>query len=92
LKEEKEIEFVNHAKERGRIKVNPGAMCFTYCQIPIIYQLSNKANIKVDFKNGHSTELKSLELDKELSAKIFQRSPDISAIKVSITKNELIPF
>jgi len=90
LHNDKQFEFIDQANKRKLIKVNQNSILFTFCQIPIIYQVSENTHIKVDFKKGNSAEFNTLQLNKELSAQVFQRSPEISSITVSIPKKHFI--
>lgn len=86
-------EFLKHSaafnyqsinKEEKEIQLKERSLCFTYCQVPIIYKLSDKDAIKVDFENESSLVFDSLELDVETSSKLFKRSGEVSQIIVSI--------
>ena len=71
-------------KEECELQLNEGSLCFTYCQVPIIYQFSEKDSIKVEFENEQSKMIDKLELDVETSSKLFKRTGEIIQIVVSI--------
>ncbi len=78
--------YVNVLGEFKTLQLKEKSLCFTYCQTPIVYQQSNKAEIEVKFKDGSSKELDSLKLTKEISKNIFERSHKVASIIVSIVK------
>ena len=74
------------SKEEKTINLKEGSLCFTYCQIPIIYSLSEKEGIEVVFNDASKTIFNSLSLDVKTSTKVFSRSNEINHIEVSISK------
>lgn len=70
--------------ENKELQLKEKSLCYTYCQVPVIYQLSDKSGINVGFENDSSIAFNALELDVETSSKLFKRTGDISEIVVSI--------
>ncbi|TXG36996.1 hypothetical protein [Seonamhaeicola maritimus] len=68
------------------IELDIDSLCFTYCQIPVIYKLSHNEKLKVILNDNSIIELDSLTLDKNTSKQIFERSGIIEQIEVSILK------
>jgi protein-disulfide isomerase-like protein with CxxC motif len=60
---------------------------FTYCQVPIIYQLSTSNSVEIQLSNGSLKKFDSLHIDKETSKSIFERDHQILSVTVSIKKN-----
>ena len=73
-------------KEKKQILIEKDALCFTYCQVPIVYQLAEKEGIKVVFNASVVLEFDNLQLDIETSTKVFERTGEIDHIIVSIKK------
>jgi hypothetical protein len=86
LKEPKTFRYIDIDKKEQKIEVAKESLCFTYCQIPIIYKLSEKENLKVVFHTGPALEFSQLHIDSETSKKVFERTGEISQIIVSINK------
>ena len=86
LKDNKTFTYTDINKEVKEIELNKGSLCFTYCQIPIIYKLADKEGLKVEFKGGSDLEYDQLNLDSKTSKKVFERTGDINQIIVSIIK------
>jgi hypothetical protein len=61
-------------------------LCYTYCQVPIIYNLSNEEKVEVVFNDDSIIIFNVLMLDSAISTKMFDRSNEINHIKVSIIK------
>ncbi|WP_452221329.1 hypothetical protein [Lacinutrix salivirga] len=72
--------------EPGTIQLEKFSICFTYCQVPISYQLANTNSIKVEFNNNTSIAFDGLNLDKSTSKKVFERTGEIKHIKVLINR------
>ena len=87
LTEDKEFTYVavNGAFKTMSLKKN--MLAFTYCQVPIIYRISDETNIQVFFSSGAFKQQESLRLDKEISKALFERSHTINHITVTINKD-----
>ena len=80
------FEYVNLTGEALKIDLGNGTLGFTYCQVPIIYELGQKEYVKVLFKDAAVLEFDKLILDVETSRKVFERTEDIERILVYIIK------
>ncbi|MEQ9169067.1 MAG: hypothetical protein RLO12_22605, partial [Fulvivirga sp.] len=67
-----------------------GSVCFTYCQIPLQYTLSESEGIEILYSNGKVENLPTLTLDTRVSSLVFKRSGDISQIIVHIKEDNLL--
>ncbi|WP_242134116.1 hypothetical protein [Aestuariivivens marinum] len=86
LSTSKTFRYTTIKGEQKELELNIGELCFTYCQVPIIYKQSEKEEILVEFNNGTTTKLNYLSLDKEISKQVFERIGSINRIMVSIKK------
>ena len=89
LKESKSFEYTDINKEPKTLKLEKNMLCFTYCQIPVIYKLTNKNHLKVLFNDSSFKEFEGLHLDHNLSKNIFERKGEVSQIIVSINEKIL---
>ena len=80
----KTFEYVDVSKEKHSIQLQKESLCFTYCQVPIIYEISDYKEVKVVFTNRTEKVFKSLELDLETSNLLFQRTNMIKHIEVKL--------
>lgn len=86
LKTPKTFRFTTINKKTKEIYLEKDLLCFTYCQVLVVYKLSDKSGVKIMFSNGTKTQLNSMNLSKELSLKIFARTGEIEQIIVEIKK------
>ena len=86
LKTPKTFKYIDVNKEAKNIELEKDSLCFTYCQIPIVYKLSNKESLKVVFNQDTVLEFDILELDSQTSKKVFERTGEINQIIVSVKK------
>jgi hypothetical protein len=86
LEESKVFNYINIKGEKSQLNIDKNQLSFTYCQVPIIYNLSDKNEVEVVFNNDKKVGFNSLSLDKETSSKMFDRTNEINHIKVSINK------
>lgn len=84
LSEPKEFVYTAIDKTKKTIQLLKGSLCFTYCQVPIIYQLQDKNSLEVKFNDGSVLSFNELKLDKNISAKIFNRAGEVNQIIVSV--------
>ncbi|MFD2914505.1 hypothetical protein [Psychroserpens luteus] len=73
-------------KEVKTLELEKDSLCFTYCQVPVIYKISDRDQISVVFNNESSVEFKSLKTDLETSNKLFDRTGEINHIIVELKK------
>jgi len=71
------------------LHLEPNSLAFTICQVPVVYKISSANHIEVFYHNGISEIIDALELSKELSDAIFQRTNRVVRISVAITENNL---
>ncbi len=86
LQESKSFTYPDISGDQKTIAVEKESICYTYCQVPVIYKLSDRSGIKVNFKSGSVSELDALVLDRETSDLIFQRTGDVESLEVNFEK------
>jgi hypothetical protein len=84
LKNDEIFRYVNLSKQLSEILIKKDSLCFTYCQVPIIYSKSSNKNITINFIDGKSVIVQGNELDNDSSKSIFNRENIIKHINVSI--------
>lgn len=87
--EERMFHYVTINKEHKSFAPPIGSICFTYCQIPVIYQLADENKLIILKQDGSSISQDSLYLDKETSTKLFCRTGEISQINVHVKQSIL---
>ena len=82
--------YVDVHAERKEIQLEAGALCFTYCQVPIIYTIGDVNNIEVQYSNSNDLKIfKNLIIDTDVSKSIFRREGSIVQISVTINPDIL---
>ena len=66
------------------LSLEANTLAFTYCQIPVVYRLSDRPNIEITHNDGRVEVLAGLELDAATSAKIFDRRGEIVTLEVAL--------
>ncbi|MFP4847061.1 hypothetical protein [Winogradskyella sp. PE311] len=89
LKEAKTFNYININGNDRELKLTEGELVFTYCQVPVVYEVSQTDGVHVNLANGESKSFNNLSLDNELSTSLFSRSGDIDIIKVYVKESHL---
>lgn len=80
------FEYINVNSEVKTLNIDKNQLCFTYCQVPIIYSKSDIQSVEVVFNNDKTTGFNHLSLNEKVSTQLFNRTNEINHIKVSIIK------
>ena len=80
------FEYLDINKMVKQIDLEEGTLAFTYCQVPVIYKLSNRKGLSVKLDGQEILEYDSLNLNADLSSKVFRRTGEITQITVSLEK------
>ena len=89
LDEASNFNYVDVNSEERQIELKPDSIAFTVCQVPVIYQISDKNRIKIFYKDDQVKAFESLTLDKESSTQVFNRSGDVIKIIASVNESDL---
>ena len=81
--------YVTINKEHKTFSPEPGSLCFTFCQVPVIYCLSHDNHLEIEKEGGLLITGNSLQLDEETSAHIFNRTGEITKITVHVNESIL---
>ncbi len=78
--------FTNASKEKQDLALEANSLCFTYCQVPIIYKRSERNHLQVIFNTGEQVEFDNKSLDLKTSKSIFERRGEVNQIIVTLNK------
>jgi hypothetical protein len=84
LTEVRPFTYTDINKEVKTLQLEKDSFCFTYCQVPVIYKISDKNQISVVFNNESKVVFNSLKTDIETSTKLFDRTGEINHINVEL--------
>ena len=89
LSEAKDFEYISLAKENKAITLEPNSLAFTYCQVPVIYHIAGKDALEVHFTDGTKKEFDALQIDKDTSELIFDRTGKVAHIIAHVEESQL---
>ncbi|MEQ6124331.1 hypothetical protein AAON49_09040 [Pseudotenacibaculum sp. MALMAid0570] len=89
IKNEKTFNYIGLAGKDKSIQLKNNSLGFTYCQVPIIYQIAERNGLEIHFTDGSVKKYNSLEIDNETSDLIFQRTGKVNQIIAYIEKSQL---
>jgi hypothetical protein len=84
LSESRAFNYVDVGGNAQLLELDEGSLCFTVCQVPVVYALGNATGIEVQKADGTAVHLESGALDVETSRQVFERSGEVLRINVSL--------
>ncbi len=78
------FDFYDIRGSKRQLKLPCGSLAFTYCQVPMIYQLVAKNAVKIFLADGSSIQSGQLSIEAAISRQIFERSGTVNRISVSL--------
>jgi len=91
LNEDKVFEYVDVHSQAQQLNLEKGSLAFTYCQVPIVYQLAAENGLSIKHKNGTSSTFKTLNMDGRTSREIFGRTGEVVEVHVQVAESKLVP-
>jgi len=76
--------YLDVAGSMRKLRLKTGALAFTYCQVPIAYELAPKPFLTIEFADGKKQRQETPCLDHENSRAIFERTGIIKSIAVGV--------
>lgn len=67
-----------------RLMLEAGSLAFTYCQVPVVYQLAQNNSLAVVWTDGTRRPAEQLRLDASASREIFERTGKVLRIEVRL--------
>ncbi len=91
--ESRQFRFLDVDGNWQELVVPATGLAFTWCQVPVVYQLSEGAapSITITWDNGEQQTLKQLVLPAHESAELFQRTGRIRRLSLVLSQNQLFP-
>lgn len=83
------VSYTDLRGQKQSLELSSGQLFFTFCQIPVIYELSDDNSIKLEFRNGDIQEISSNTLANIHSNSIFGRKGEIVGITVFVDQKKL---
>ncbi len=83
------VQYINIRNQQKTLHLDPGSLCFSYCQIPVMYKIADKEMLEVMFFDGKVETFDTLWLDPNTSRQVFQRSGMIERIVAYLSETRL---
>nr|NIU24719.1 hypothetical protein [candidate division KSB1 bacterium] len=80
-----EFTYIDLTGSEQKLSLPANSLAFTFCQVPIVYTLADKAQIEVVFEDGRVQLSAGGQLDKATSQHIFDRDGQVQLLRVQIT-------
>ena len=90
LKEEKGIELINVNGRKQAIAIEKDALLFTYCQVPVMYIISDSEGVDIERTDGSKNSYSHFALNETDTALVLNRTGAVKLIKVHIQESRLI--
>jgi len=82
LSSPQEFIYLDVSNAQNSIQLEKDTLAFTYCQIPVIYHISDEQRIVIYFHDGKEEILSAHNIDMEYSAMVSNRSGEIVRLDV----------
>jgi len=83
------LHFINVEQKPEPVDLPDNSLCFSYCQIPVLYRIGSAEGIEIHFSDGTKELFNNLSLDRPTSTQIFQRTGEIKKVLVSLKEDRL---
>ena len=90
LKEEREVEIINVKGEKQAITIEADALLFTYCQVPVMYIISDSEGLDIERNDGTKNSYAVFELNEKDTIAVINRTGAVKQIKVHFGESRLI--
>ena len=93
LDEKRVFNYYDVFNQEQRLTIQKGQLAYTFCQVPVVYTLSDNKNLTIlNCNDGSMIELEGNRLDNKHSSYIFERNNKIIKISVSIYNKSLFDY
>ena len=72
-----------------QLHVDAGSLCFTFCQVPVTYILSQEDKLTLVYKDGSESTYNGLTLSQDDTAEVFTRSGKVIRIVAEVNQDNL---
>jgi len=76
--------YVDVFGTKRKIKLSPGSLAFTFCQVPVVYRSGVRGGIEVYYADGSLREISGNSLDPESCQHIFDRNGQVERLDVGV--------
>ena len=80
LQDARTFTYCDVAGEVRKLRLGPGSLAFTYCQVPVVYRSAGKPFLTLELAGGQKRRQEELVLDEKDSRAIFERRGIVKTI------------
>lgn len=66
------------------VPLAPGSLAFTYCQVPVVYELAGENSLCIISARGGRRRSAELRLDRSASRAVFQRTGEVARVEMKL--------
>ena len=81
LKEPANFQFYDIAGTPRQLRLSPGSLACTYCQVPVVLRLDSENLVTITLVDGTLYRAPGLSLDRTVSHSIFDRSGSVAQVE-----------
>ncbi len=89
LSEKSTVKFVDVNQQITELEIPEQSIMYSYCQVPVIYKISEADSLKITFSNNYTTTIQGLLVDEKTSSEIFNRTGNVKLIEVFLSRSHL---
>jgi len=90
LQTDRDFQYFDVTGEIQTLALTAGSLAFTYCQVPVVYELTDgDGALNIAFSDGSSVEQPVRTLEAELGTEIHARSGRVDGLRVLIPRSNL---
>ncbi|MDW5287550.1 hypothetical protein [Formosa sp. PL04] len=84
LKSPKTFNYWDVKGVKKEIQLEENSLCFTYCQVPVIYQKGAENTLTIFFEDNSTIQSRTLSIDAATSTLLFERAGEVEKVTVTI--------
>ncbi|MEL7222089.1 MAG: hypothetical protein AAGJ93_12270, partial [Bacteroidota bacterium] len=85
----KTFSYIDVKQQQQNLSLVKGDLCFTYCQVPVVYRLASATKLEIRYGGGEVKNIDNLKLDVATSQQLFNRTGEIVQITAWINEAKL---
>lgn len=89
IQEATTFEYINLGKEKKSVALEANSLAYTYCQVPVVYQIASSNALEVYFTDGSVKKFDTLQMDEATSEHVFKREGTVDYIKAHVEESQL---
>lgn len=83
------VDYIDVRGHEKSMELKKDQLFFTYCMVPVIYEISTAGGIEVKYHDGSTHSISGASLPEKMSHSVFERTGEIDFIQVNIDISNL---